>query len=431
MPTIPTNVILIWAGANGAIPSGWSRETSLDGKYLKGIPDNETDPDDTGGSATHTHSATANHSHTMVSHSHLVTLSNVSSTSSNSSDGSGSEAVPGSHSHSENIGNVSGGGLSSVSATYAAVSNDPPYYEVIFIKADSNTLIPDDVIVFDADEVPDNFVECDGAGGTPDLQDLYLKGAGASQDAGDTGGSTTNVHTLTHTHSESSHTHSQTITGQGSHGGSRRAQSGSNRLGSHSHNVSLNANTAGSISEPDLTTTETVEPPYIKLLAVQNTSGDNQPVSKGMVGMWLGTLDTIPAGWLLCDGDNDTPDLTDRFIKVATGAGQIEDTGGSATHTHASQGHTHTGGSHNHTGNSPGADHWGQNSHGPVGGGLDLQDGGAAHTFSSVGSQTVSWNSANTAADSANNEPAYRTVAYIMFKYSATGGAAVFASFNT
>jgi hypothetical protein len=359
-----------------------------------------------------------------------VQLSNVSSISSNSSDQSGSEAIPGSHSHSVNIGNVSGGGLSSVAATYASVSNDPPYHEVIFIKAGSNKLVPDDGVLFDSIEVPDNFTECDGSGTTPDLQDKFLKGAATSQNAGTTGGSTTNVHTLTHTHTESTHTHSQTITEQGTHGGARRAQSGSNRLGSHSHTVSLSANTAGNISEEDLTTAETVEPPYIKLVAIQNTSGSDQPVKKGMIGMWLGTLETIPAGWFLCDGENDTPDLTDSFIKVATGIGQVEDTGGSATHTHASQNHTHTGDDHTHTGNSTGADHWSQNSFGPVGGGLDLQDGGNAHTFSSIGNASTSWGSASTAADSANNEPEYRTVAYIMYKYSATGGAAVFAAFN-
>jgi microcystin-dependent protein len=33
---------------------------------------------------------------------------------------------------------------------------------------------------------------------------------------------------------------------------------------------------------------------------------------------------TIPSGWLLCDGRNDTPDLTNRFI---LGASSLDDTG--------------------------------------------------------------------------------------------------------
>jgi len=39
----------------------------------------------------------------------------------------------------------------------------------------------------------------------------------------------------------------------------------------------------------------------------------------GMVSMWSGSIGSIPDGWALCDGTNDTPDLTDKFI---VGAGQ-------------------------------------------------------------------------------------------------------------
>jgi hypothetical protein len=34
----------------------------------------------------------------------------------------------------------------------------------------------------------------------------------------------------------------------------------------------------------------------------------------GSVIMWNGTTGNIPEGWVLCDGQNGTPDLTDRFI---------------------------------------------------------------------------------------------------------------------
>jgi hypothetical protein len=33
--------------------------------------------------------------------------------------------------------------------------------------------------------------------------------------------------------------------------------------------------------------------------------------------MWSGTIATIPAGWVLCDGANSTPDLRNRFIVCA------------------------------------------------------------------------------------------------------------------
>lgn len=42
------------------------------------------------------------------------------------------------------------------------------------------------------------------------------------------------------------------------------------------------------------------------------SSGDAFP--RGIIVMWGGKLINIPTGWALCDGNNGTPDLTDRFI---------------------------------------------------------------------------------------------------------------------
>jgi len=35
---------------------------------------------------------------------------------------------------------------------------------------------------------------------------------------------------------------------------------------------------------------------------------------KGIVCLWGGAIIDIPAGWLLCDGNNGTPDLRDKFV---------------------------------------------------------------------------------------------------------------------
>lgn len=43
----------------------------------------------------------------------------------------------------------------------------------------------------------------------------------------------------------------------------------------------------------------------------------NQPqfkIPSGLIAMWSGSLQTIPNGWLLCNGTNGTPNLIDRFI---------------------------------------------------------------------------------------------------------------------
>lgn len=52
----------------------------------------------------------------------------------------------------------------------------------------------------------------------------------------------------------------------------------------------------------------------------------------GVIVMWSGLIANIPAGWLVCDGTNGTPDLRNRFIKGASG--EPGGTGGSATHSH-------------------------------------------------------------------------------------------------
>ncbi len=62
--------------------------------------------------------------------------------------------------------------------------------------------------------------------------------------------------------------------------------------------------------------------------------------------MWHGTIANIPAGYVICDGNNGTPNLLARFVQgVATAATNPGTTGGAATHT-LTEGeipsHTHT-----------------------------------------------------------------------------------------
>ena len=61
-----------------------------------------------------------------------------------------------------------------------------------------------------------------------------------------------------------------------------------------------------------------------------NTNGKvkelgNDLIPRGVIAMWSGTLDSIPAGWAICNGDSGTPDLTNKFIY---GVGTNEDPGG-------------------------------------------------------------------------------------------------------
>lgn len=49
--------------------------------------------------------------------------------------------------------------------------------------------------------------------------------------------------------------------------------------------------------------------------------------------LWTGTADTIPAGYVLCDGKNNTPDLRNRFIVGAAGDFTAGSSGGQAEQT--------------------------------------------------------------------------------------------------
>lgn len=53
----------------------------------------------------------------------------------------------------------------------------------------------------------------------------------------------------------------------------------------------------------------------------------------GVIVMWFGALISVPAGWVVCDGTNGTPDLRDRFIVGAGTTYALGATGGAATAT--------------------------------------------------------------------------------------------------
>ena len=98
-------------------------------------------------------------------------------------------------------------------------------------------------------------------------------------------------------------------------------------------------------------------------------------VPSGVITMWSGSISSIPSGWALCDGNNGTPNLRNRFIVGAGGSYGVGNTGGADNvtlttaqmpqHNHSastgsSGSHNHTAttssaGSHNHTGSAASA----------------------------------------------------------------------------
>ena len=66
---------------------------------------------------------------------------------------------------------------------------------------------------------------------------------------------------------------------------------------------------------------------------MQQNAEDVLTVFKGIIVMWSGSQSNIPSGWVLCDGNNGTPDLRNRFIVGAGSTYDVNSTGGEATHT--------------------------------------------------------------------------------------------------
>ncbi|MGB7582035.1 MAG: hypothetical protein WBL85_06265 [Sedimentisphaerales bacterium] len=96
---------------------------------------------------------------------------------------------------------------------------------------------------------------------------------------------------------------------------------------------------AGNLNDPNVYTTLTprqkVTPaPYaIYAATAGGVSNNNGTLPSGVIVMWSGLIASIPAGWALCDGNNGTLDLRDRFIVGAGSSYSVGDTGGEAFHT--------------------------------------------------------------------------------------------------
>lgn len=415
---IPTGVIFIWSGTNASIPAGWTRETSLDGKFPKGTA-SLTNPNTTGGSATHTHTSSS-HTHTMADHGHTTQIGigqGGGSTTSPNGDG-GSRIV---HTHPDTTsGSIANVSVSSTAITYGSVSNNPPYYDVIFIKPSTPAGgLPDQAIGFSDDAGFSNntgkyngYYQCDGTNSTPNLTGKYLRGAGTGADAGTTGGSTTNIHNIDHSHTQS-HNHFNATAGQSTSESYKYDNNTPSDMVSHfhSHSVSygFNSDTVTS-SGLTVTTSETVEPSHKIINAIQNRSGTPYtPV--GIIGMWLGTLSAIPGNFELITS------MADYYPKINTSS--LGTTGGSNTHTHTGNTHSHTL-SHSHSASVSGHSQTVDND----------GTGGTGTTANTTHQATViannlTLNTATTSANSSSNEPEYRTVAFIKYK-GEKGGAFLF-----
>ena len=86
------------------------------------------------------------------------------------------------------------------------------------------------------------------------------------------------------------------------------------------------------------TKTHTFSPSTVAKSAEVNDNFDdmvdqlNIAAPSGVITIWSGSIASIPSGWYLCDGNNSTPNLRDKFIVGAGSSYAVGDTGGEATH---------------------------------------------------------------------------------------------------
>ena len=72
--------------------------------------------------------------------------------------------------------------------------------------------------------------------------------------------------------------------------------------------------------------------------------GYDKMLPSGIILLWFGAIVDIPPDYVICDGNNGTPDLRNNFVVGAGLSFVVGATGGSSFHTHGftSDGHNHT-----------------------------------------------------------------------------------------
>jgi len=133
-------------------------------------------------------------------------------------------------------------------------------------------------------------------------------------------------------------------------------------------------------------------------------------VPSGVILLWSGSAASIPAGWVLCDGTNSTPDLRDRFVVGAGSTYAVGATGGSKDAIVVSHTHTATVTDPGHTHNLPGNTSSGNTIQTQLGVNPPNQNGSTSSATTGISVDISTTGSSGTNA----NLPPYYALCYIM-----------------
>jgi hypothetical protein len=303
-------IIAIWSGDVVDIPTGWqladgsNGTPNLSGRFV--IGSSSTYPvGDTGGASSHNHSWSDAHRHRITN------------------DG-------GTYDRGTSSTNMRFVKYRTLSGNFSTENELPSNYKLAYIMKmggfdyDEQTLKAGSILMWNgaSDNPPRGFDFCDGSGNTPDLRDKFVIGAGSTYNPGDL--STTSSHS--HSFTSTSHTHVLFLS------------SGSSiRLGTDVSRTSRGGTVLGTSGS------KSHIPPYYALAYIMATADITvRDIASGLISIWSGSVGTIPTGngWVLCDGNNSTPDMRDRFVYGSATPGS---TGGSAQHNH-----TYSAAEHDH-----------------------------------------------------------------------------------
>jgi hypothetical protein len=261
---------------------------------------------------------------------------------------------------------------------------------VIWIVSDGTTAIPAGAYAyFDRATLPTGWTQPTGLYSP---EGKFLRGSPTGQDAPSwiNGGYTTHVHTDTHNHVTDGHVHAAANSAVNTGTATNLvdlSSTGYARDGHH-HALSIGAKVSTLAAGVESLSAEDGFPEWEKLLVIENSTG-GADTPAGVIGLWLGSLASIPAGWTVKSSTQD-------FLLGAANSGEIGATGGATTHNHANTPHAHTLAAHKVTSvTAGGAD---SVCYAAAGSGGTRSTTGHTHTWTagdsstqSVSTETISW----------------------------------------
>ena len=325
---------LYWFDTKASIPAAdWEEDTAYRDKYCEGVPPGGSAGDTGGGNHSHTG---ISHQHGGVAHVHTFTVGAstwIGKAQIKKKNGLWSVASK-THSHDSQpfgLAFATGGTVVGANTVTTQEAASPPARKAFVIKPRSGETpdIPQGAYCWADAAAPAGFAVADGAGGTEDLDGLFVFGCGSADTQGGAAyGAATHNHgqnPADHTHPVEDHQHGTQVSGDpvGTLDGVNHALAGY-APSDHNHDYNIVGGGGGTADSGVFSWGHaTNKPDHLKLLAITNAGSAATP--EGAIVGFEGPAVDIPAGFIECDGTGGTPDLRGKWIEGCITVGAIGD----------------------------------------------------------------------------------------------------------